>query len=101
MEIRPVRRDKAAALRELRLRAPGDAPHEDFASLESERRPPLSYWEEWATSPRVRPSPACRRRRNPALWVRAHDTRGRARRGPGGPGTGYGIVSGFAGLPET
>jgi hypothetical protein len=72
MEIRPVRRDEAAALRELRLRAPGDAPHADFASLESERRLPLSYWEEWATSRRVRPPPAYRRR------VRAHDTRGRA-----------------------
>jgi hypothetical protein len=35
-------------------------------------------------APRVRPPPACRRRRHPARWVRAHDTRGRARRGPVG-----------------
>jgi hypothetical protein len=49
MEIRPVRQDEAAALRELRLRALGDAPHAYFASLESEERLPLSYWEEWAT----------------------------------------------------
>jgi hypothetical protein len=49
MEIRPVRRDEPAGLRELRLRAVGDAPHAYFASLESEERLPLSYWEEWAT----------------------------------------------------
>jgi hypothetical protein len=53
MEIRPVRQDEAAALRELRLRALGDAPHAYFASLESEERLPLSYWEEWATQGRV------------------------------------------------
>ena len=49
MEIRPVRRDEAAALRELRLRALGDAPHAYWAWLESEERLPLSYWEKWAT----------------------------------------------------
>jgi len=50
MEIRPVRRDEAASLRELRLRALREAPHAYFASLESEERLPLSSWEEWATS---------------------------------------------------
>jgi len=50
MEIRPVRREEAAGLRELRLRALRDAPHAYFASLESEERLPLSYWEGWATS---------------------------------------------------
>jgi ribosomal protein S18 acetylase RimI-like enzyme len=50
MEIRPVRRDEAAGLREPRLRARRDAPHTYFASLESEEGLPLSSWEEWATS---------------------------------------------------
>jgi ribosomal protein S18 acetylase RimI-like enzyme len=50
MAIRPVRRDEAASLREIRLRALGDAPQAYFASLESEEGLPLSYWEDWATS---------------------------------------------------
>jgi ribosomal protein S18 acetylase RimI-like enzyme len=50
MEIRPVRRDEAAGLRELRLRALRDAPYAYFASLEREESLPLSYWQEWATS---------------------------------------------------
>jgi GNAT superfamily N-acetyltransferase len=50
MEIRPVRREEAASLHELRLRSLRDAPHAYFASLESEERLPLSYWEDWATS---------------------------------------------------
>jgi ribosomal protein S18 acetylase RimI-like enzyme len=50
MEIRPVRRGEAAGLRDLRLRALRDAPHAYFASLESEERLPLSYWEDWAAS---------------------------------------------------
>ena len=50
MAIRPVRRDEAASLREIRLRALGDAPPAYFASLESEEGLPLSYWEDWATS---------------------------------------------------
>jgi ribosomal protein S18 acetylase RimI-like enzyme len=50
MQIRPVRRDEAAGLRELRLRALRDAPYAYFASLEREESLPLSYWEEWATS---------------------------------------------------
>jgi ribosomal protein S18 acetylase RimI-like enzyme len=50
MEIRPVRRDEAAGLRELRLRALRDAPYAYFASLEREESLPLSYWEDWATS---------------------------------------------------
>ncbi|HEV8651509.1 MAG TPA: GNAT family N-acetyltransferase [Actinomycetes bacterium] len=50
MEIRPVRRGEAAGLRELRLRALGDAPYAYFASLENEESLPLSYWEDWATS---------------------------------------------------
>jgi ribosomal protein S18 acetylase RimI-like enzyme len=50
MEIRPMRREEAASLRELRLRALRDAPHAYPASLESEERLPLSYWEDWATS---------------------------------------------------
>jgi hypothetical protein len=49
MAIRPVRRDEAASLREIRLRALGDAPQAYFASLESEEGLPLSYWD-WATS---------------------------------------------------
>jgi GNAT superfamily N-acetyltransferase len=49
MEIRPVRRDEAVGLRELRLRALRDAPYAYFASLEREERLPLSYWEDWAT----------------------------------------------------
>jgi ribosomal protein S18 acetylase RimI-like enzyme len=49
MEIRPVRKDEAARLRELRLRAIQDAPHAYFASVESEASLPLAYWEEWAT----------------------------------------------------
>jgi ribosomal protein S18 acetylase RimI-like enzyme len=50
MQIRPVRRDEAAGLRELRLRALRDAPYAYFAALEREESLPLSYWEEWATS---------------------------------------------------
>jgi RimJ/RimL family protein N-acetyltransferase len=50
VEIRPVRLGEAADLRELRLRALRDAPRAFFASLDSERRLPLSYWEDWATS---------------------------------------------------
>jgi hypothetical protein len=50
MAIRPVRRDEAASMREIRLRALGDAPQAYFASLESEEGLPLSYWEDWATS---------------------------------------------------
>lgn len=50
METRPVRREEAAGLRELRLRALRDAPHAYFASLESEESLPLSDWEGWATS---------------------------------------------------
>jgi hypothetical protein len=50
MEIRPVRREEAAGLRELRLRALRDAPHAYSTSLESEESLPLSYWEGWATS---------------------------------------------------
>src|SRR5512132_2091319 len=49
MEIRPVRRDEAGGLRELRLRALRDAPYAYFASLEREESLPLSYWEDWAT----------------------------------------------------
>ena len=50
MEIRPVRRDEAGGLRELRLRALRDAPYAYFASLGREESLPLSYWEDWATS---------------------------------------------------
>jgi len=42
MEIRPVRRDEAAGLRELRLRSLRDAPYAYFASLEREESLPLS-----------------------------------------------------------
>jgi GNAT superfamily N-acetyltransferase len=48
MEIRTVRWDEAAALRDLRLRALGDAPYAYFAPLESEAGLPLAYWENWA-----------------------------------------------------
>jgi hypothetical protein len=50
MAIRPVRRDEAASLWEIRLRALGDAPQAYFASLESEEGLPLSCREDWATS---------------------------------------------------
>ena len=50
MAIRTVRRDEAASLWEIRLRALGDAPQAYFASLESEEGLPLSYWEDWGTS---------------------------------------------------
>jgi len=43
-----VRRGEAAALRDLRLRALGDAPYAYFASLESEASLPSAYWEDWA-----------------------------------------------------
>jgi hypothetical protein len=46
MEIRPVRAGRGGGLRELGLRALGDAPHAYFASLENEERLPLSSWEE-------------------------------------------------------
>jgi hypothetical protein len=41
MEIRPVRRDEAAGLRELRLRALGDAPHagSGYNTIPADRRP--------------------------------------------------------------
>jgi ribosomal protein S18 acetylase RimI-like enzyme len=47
MEIRTVRRDEAAALRDLRLRALRDSPHAYFASRETEESLPLAYWEDW------------------------------------------------------
>jgi hypothetical protein len=51
MEIRPVRREEAASLRELRLRALGDAPHAYSASLESEERLPTGERRSMASDP--------------------------------------------------
>ena len=50
VEIRPVRRNEAAALRELRLRALGEAPGSFFSSVDSERDLPMASWEEWTAS---------------------------------------------------
>lgn len=50
MEIRPVRRGEAAALRELRLQALGEAPESYFSSVERERDLPMASWEQWAVS---------------------------------------------------
>jgi ribosomal protein S18 acetylase RimI-like enzyme len=49
MEIRRVRPDEAAGLREIRLRALRDAPEAYFSSPESEEGLPPGHWEEWAT----------------------------------------------------
>jgi len=49
MRIRAVRPGEGARLRELRLRAVGEAPHAYFHSLDGETQTPVSYWEDWAT----------------------------------------------------
>jgi ribosomal protein S18 acetylase RimI-like enzyme len=50
MEIRPIRPEEAAGVRELRLQALRDAPDVYFGSARSEERLPLGHWREWATS---------------------------------------------------